>query len=169
MRSRRMDALVFNWIGANREPARNPPLGVSIKRSIVSDRESSQGRFNGGPISRDNRITFRVVEKTHGSTNFVRGFRPRDVRDHLAAMIRSGAASPCETPCIITRDPDDDYRRRLSSIYTRPGCLPSSLPFPASWIPRNYDRADFSYRSSNRVVLFLSFPFFFSFFFGITR
>lgn len=43
---------------------RNPPLGVSIKRSIVSDRESSQVRFNGAPITRDNWITFRLVRNT---------------------------------------------------------------------------------------------------------
>ena len=33
--------------GEKGESGRNPPLGVSIKRSIVSDRESSRGRFNG--------------------------------------------------------------------------------------------------------------------------
>lgn len=76
--SRRMDALVFNWIGANREPARDPALGVSIKRSIVSDRESSQGRFNGPWSPEITGLHFESSE-IHSSTNFGISYETRRI------------------------------------------------------------------------------------------
>lgn len=101
-----MDALVFNWIDANRETrrereregerqgekgesGRNPPLGVSIKRSIVSDRESSRGRFNGAWSPNDNWITFRVVEKhtTRLISDFVYRSGPMWTRDAFYSNI----------------------------------------------------------------------------------